>query len=182
MMNKANDGWILTYTGRKVYPLKPDHSVIDILDIAHHLALQCRFAGAVSSFYSVAQHSVLVSRNVPGYLALVGLLHDAAEAYMQDLVRPVKQLIPRYAKIEQAWLEMIDLEFCLKGKLARMPLAVLAADEAVLATEQRDLLRAFDAWAVRAVPLTKPIRPWTWQHAERSFLNRYDDLTQETKV
>jgi hypothetical protein len=70
-----------TFTGRRVHSLSPSSDEIDIDDIAHSLAYQCRFLGHTDGFYSVAQHSVLVSQMVPEQDALWGLLHDAAEAY-----------------------------------------------------------------------------------------------------
>ena len=82
--------WIQTYTGRKFYPTHPRAADVHILDIAHHLSLRCRFSGGCREFYSVAQHSVLVSQMVPEQDALWGLLHDAAEAYTGDLIRPLK--------------------------------------------------------------------------------------------
>lgn len=74
-----------TFTGRRIDTLAPDPCEIEIDDIAHSLAQQCRFLGHTDGFYSVAQHSVLVSGFVPDRDALWGLLHDAAEAYVCDL-------------------------------------------------------------------------------------------------
>jgi 5'-deoxynucleotidase YfbR-like HD superfamily hydrolase len=89
---------VTTVSGREVYPHAPDPSQIVIEDIAHALSLLCRYAGHTKEFYSVAQHSVLVSdllalnRDTAGRYALPGLLHDAAEAYLIDLPQPVKSL------------------------------------------------------------------------------------------
>src|SRR5690242_11754504 len=83
--------WMQTYTGRRFWPLDPRVDDIDIGDIAHHLSLVCRFAGACREFYSVAQHCVGVSYVCDPKDALWGLLHDAAEAYVGDMVRPLKR-------------------------------------------------------------------------------------------
>jgi uncharacterized protein len=83
--------WIQTYTGRRVYPLDPSPEDIDIADIAHALSNVCRFTGHVREFYSVAQHSVIVSECVPAPFALLGLMHDAPEAYIGDISRPLKK-------------------------------------------------------------------------------------------
>lgn len=63
---------------------------IDINDIAHHLSMICRWGGGTPGFYSVAEHSVRVAAKLPDKLKLWGLLHDAAEAYLGDHVRPMK--------------------------------------------------------------------------------------------
>jgi hypothetical protein len=88
-------GWIVTHSGRKVYPLAPEPGMFDLNDIAHALSNTCRFTGHCKKFYSVAQHSVLVAKLVrhqtgSDTLAMQGLLHDATEAYLCDVARPVK--------------------------------------------------------------------------------------------
>lgn len=97
-MKNTNDDWILTFTGRKMYPTNPTVSAKDsihIVDIAHALSNICRFTGHTRFFYSVAQHSVHVAARIfektgDNIFALAGLLHDASEAYLCDLARPVK--------------------------------------------------------------------------------------------
>lgn len=79
-----------TYSGGKFWPLDPRVEEVHLEDIAHHLSMICRYGGAVSRYYSVAEHSVLVSLYVPPEYAKEALLHDAAEAYVGDLVRPLK--------------------------------------------------------------------------------------------
>lgn len=89
--------WIQTFTGKKFYPLDPDPAQIDILDIAHSLAMQCRFNGHVKQFYSVAQHSVLLAKHFKRrgdelIYQKYALLHDASEAYLCDIPGPLKGL------------------------------------------------------------------------------------------
>lgn len=79
-------------SGGRWWPLDPRPEDFSIEDIAHHLAMICRYGGATRYFYSVAEHSVLVSRHVPPHLALHGLLHDMAEAVVGDTIRPIKTL------------------------------------------------------------------------------------------
>lgn len=84
------NNWIMTHTGKKFKPFNPRTEDIDIEDIAHALSNICRFNGHVNQFYSVAEHSVLVSVLCPEELKLKGLLHDAAEAYLGDVPSPLK--------------------------------------------------------------------------------------------
>lgn len=101
------DPWMLTSSGQKVYFLRPDSGSLNLGDVCRHLGNLCRFTGAVSQFYSVAQHSVAVGRMVQEHLnehgwekdskywnqILAGLMHDAAEAYVNDLSSPLKAAI-----------------------------------------------------------------------------------------
>jgi uncharacterized protein len=96
---------ILLISGREVNPFDMSEDDIDIMDIAHSLSMQCRFAGHIPAFYSVAEHSVVAVRlyaealqvapdelrGQHAYWSRSILLHDADEAYLQDLVRPVKE-------------------------------------------------------------------------------------------
>jgi hypothetical protein len=106
---------IRTYTGRfvDVFNLKPED--IDIVDIAHSLAHQCRFAGHIHRFYSVAEHSIMVAQNLPKPHKLTGLLHDASEAYFIDMPKPIKEAIPELVEIENNIQKVIaqkyDLHF-----------------------------------------------------------------------
>lgn len=85
--------WMQTYTGRKFWPLNPRAEEVYIEDIAHSLALSCRFNGHCKVFYSIAQHSVLVSQIVKPTQQLIALLHDSAEAYLGDIIRPIKRFL-----------------------------------------------------------------------------------------
>ena len=97
----------MTYTGRQFFPLTPRQEDIDIEDIAHSLSRLCRFNGHCKSFYSVAEHSYRISYIVPPEFALWGLLHDAGEAYLSDLPRPIKHQIPEFIEIEERLLKDI---------------------------------------------------------------------------
>jgi hypothetical protein len=104
--------WIETYCGIKFYFLNPTPEMVNIKDIAHSLSLQCRFSGHTNRFYSVAEHSVRVSRflfsTYGDYrLALQGLLHDASEAYLLDVPSPVKQHLGGYKSMEDKLQEVI---------------------------------------------------------------------------
>jgi hypothetical protein len=81
---------MITYSGIRFDPLDPRPGDVAIEDIAHQLGYQCRYNGAVREYYSIAEHSVLASEHVPSAFALEALLHDAAEAYVGDMIRPIK--------------------------------------------------------------------------------------------
>ena len=103
---------ITTYTGRRFDPLHPDPDAISAEDIAHALSLLCRAGGHFAHFYSVAQHSVncakeALARGYTKRVALGCLLHDASEAYLSDITRPVKAHLPRYLDIEKTLQDAI---------------------------------------------------------------------------
>lgn len=132
---------IVTYTGRVIKPLSPSPRDICIEDIAHSLANQCRFTGHVKQFYSVAQHSILVSEITDFDNALWGLLHDASEAYLSDIARPIKRgasiLAEEYAQIEERLMFTIARKFGLSWP---MPEDVSWADTVLLRTEVKELM------------------------------------------
>jgi hypothetical protein len=133
-------GWIQTWSGKRVFLDRPDRDVVEIEDIAHALANVCRFGGH-SHFYSVAQHSILVSelvREKDKSLALAGLLHDAAEAYLGDVVRPLKRILgASYSDLERAWMTVIAEKFSAPGVFDPL---VKEADNQALAIERRDVM------------------------------------------
>lgn len=182
-MSERNGDWMQTYTGRQFWPLDPRPEDVHIEDIAHALAMLCRFGGHATAFYSVAQHSVLVSRIVSQEYALVGLLHDAAEAYIGDMIRPLKHGTKMYEyrraeeRVSGAIAERYDLPWDGLGMI--LGAAVTAADNVALATEARDVMGGQRAapWGLRESPLHERIRPYGPETAERAFLARFKQLT-----
>jgi hypothetical protein len=174
--------WIQTYTAKQFFPLEPRIEDVDIHDIAHALSLLCRYGGHCEEFYSVAQHCVLVSYAVPESFALEGLMHDAAEAYLIDIPRPIKHsgLIEGYRAAEDKLELTIWMRYGLRVDL--LPLdqsgVIKMADRHVMRTEQRDLMKPPPVeWKDdRAGALPDRIETWPWRTAERKFLDRFNEL------
>lgn len=178
MIASKHTGWIQTYLGKQFWPLDPQHEDIEIVDIAHALSNLCRYGGHTNWFYSVAQHCVLVSEVVPPEFALYGLLHDASEAYLIDVPRPIKHAegMETYRKAE-AWLETViyerfGLDFIVPG-------CIKIADNQLLRTEQRDLMKPpLVAWEDNRVgALDQQIVPLLPEGAKALYLNRFHALT-----
>jgi hypothetical protein len=155
---------------------------IEITDIAHALSNLCRFTGHCREFYSVAQHSVLVSRNVPEEFALEGLLHDATEAYVNDMARPLKLQLRAYIKIEDALWPVVAQHYGLPEKL---PPCIKEADNRALVTERRDIMPKprghkdeWD-WAKDIRPWKETIYPEDPRTARTKFLQRYRYLVKK---
>ena len=101
-----NPDYIITYTQKQMSPISPSVEDIDIKDIAHCLSYMCRANGHIKNFYSVAQHCIscykeAVLRGFSERVAFALLLHDGSEAYLADIIRPVKKNISHYIEIEK---------------------------------------------------------------------------------
>lgn len=165
------DSWIQTFSGRRFWPLNPRIEEVCIEDIAHALAMKCRFSGHSRDFYSVAQHSVIGSLHCeePKWF----LLHDSAEAYLPDIARPIKKSVTGFGEIEDRLLSIIAARF---GLFDHIPVCVKDTDIVMLATERRDLMNPCEIlWdSINGItPLSMKIEPWTWQKSEHEFLQRF---------
>jgi hypothetical protein len=169
--------WIMTASGLPFWPLRPRAEDVRIEDVAHALSNLCRFTGAVREFYSVAQHSVLVSCVVPVEHALWGLLHDASEAYLLDLARPVKRL-PELAAYRGAEAAVMAAVCARLGLPLDEPDDVKLADRRMLRTEQRDLMPPELPGEGRGdvEPYPFLIEPWSPERARFEFLQRFRAL------
>lgn len=171
--------FIRTFTGKHFDYTNLNANHIDTEDIAVALSNICRFSGHVPEFYSVAQHAVLCSLIVPAEFAFEALMHDAAEAYCQDIPSPLKRLLPDYQRIESA----VDTVIRHKYNLPEiMSTPVKYADLVMLATERRDLeLDDGSAWPVlEGIPASDiitvtPLKPGL---AYGLFINRFYELTR----
>ena len=153
----------------------PATSEFTIEDIAHGLANICRYSGQCSRFYSVAEHSILVSEVAIGF-EFEALLHDAAEAFLGDITRPLKQLLPEYKRIEAEVERTILDRF---GVTWPLPPQVKQADLRVLAAEQRQIMpEGTDGWVrgQKVDPARIEIRHLSPDEAKCIFLERFETL------
>lgn len=175
--------WMQTFTGRSVYPLDLRPSDVDIRDIAHALSMQCRYAGHALRFYSVAEHSVHVAKWVldqtcDGFVAIEALMHDATEAYLVDVPRPVKPFLTGYKEAERRVAHAVAERFGLD--LAGHPSIVHEADNRILHDERAALMSSCDRdWNLKGEPLGVRIECWSPDRAEREFMALFDEFYGE---
>lgn len=171
-----DSSWIQTFLGNPFWPLDPRPEDIDILDIAHALSMQCRYSGHVHSFYSVAEHSIHISRAVSPENALWGLLHDADEAYMMDMPKPLKPHFPEYKRLAKNLMGCITQAF---GLPAEEPAEVKEMDTRILFNEREALLsKSVREWGLTGEPIPDlKIIGWYPGTAEALFMGRFTELT-----
>jgi hypothetical protein len=165
-----------TFTARQFWPLDARPDEVHIEDIAHSLSLQCRYAGHCRRFYSVAEHSVLIANWIwwhgSAADALCGLLHDATEAYLVDMPRPVKRSMHEYRLHEAALWKVIAARY---GLPEVMPDVVHEADNRIIADELVNM--APMAWHARHNdPLGVELQFWSPEEAEANFLATFEML------
>lgn len=168
--------WITTLSGQHFNFAKIEQRSICIEDIAGALSNICRFTGHLPEFYSVAQHSVQASYIVPPAFAFEALMHDAAEAYCNDISSPLKALLPDYRRIEKSVELAIAEKFGLPNQMSD---AVKLADLIMLATERRDFgLDDGTPWPILKgiEPLMFTVTPLPPREARVAFLRRYNQL------
>jgi hypothetical protein len=174
---------ILLANGKPFDLEHPDPSVIDIRTIAASLSKLCRFNGHVKRFYSVAEHCALVS-GIVSYdmrhpeLALKGLLHDATESFVGDMVSPLKRTQPAYKKVEHRVARAIKTAFSVPDGGNEM---VKRADLVAGATEAAQLMPPSPYWdgSFRgARPMEDPPRlGWSPRRAEAEYLDLFQEIT-----
>jgi len=165
---------ILLQSGEYFDFLNPDASVVCIEDVAHGLSQVCRFAGQTPEFYSVAQHCVHCSEIVPFQHAYAALMHDASEAFLGDVTRPLKALLPDYraleARVEASLMRRFNVPYPFAPE-------VKEADLAMLGAEQNQVMGNADNWG-NNLYADVHILPWPPKLAKQRFLQRFAELTQ----
>ena len=168
--------WMQTVSGRQFWPIDPRPEDVHIEDIAHALSMMCRFGGHCERFYSVAEHSVLVSEHVPPEDALWALLHDASEAYIADIVRPAKRFLSNYKEVEGRIMAAVCTAF---GLPAIEPPSVKRADNAILADEAAQIMGTKPKdWVLPEQPLGVIITGLSPENAKSLFIERFRALTE----
>lgn len=171
--------WIQSVSGKRVSVVQPEVSMIDIEDIAHALSLLCRFNGHGTKFYSVAEHSVHVSYEIRPDLALEGLLHDAAEAYLGDVPSPLKKHLVEFKVFEDRMEGVIAEAFGVKADNLKCP-ELKRADVQLLVDEKVALMAPEPApWPEGAPAAKQPerIQAWSSERSKEVFLARFFELT-----
>lgn len=161
--------WIQTYSGKAFVPMDPKARDVCLDDIAHALSMQCRYAGHCRRFYSVAEHCVLMSREVSVENQLWALMHDASEAYLVDVPRPLKPFLVGYKEIETKCMGVIAKRFGLKGDI---PEEVKRADNAILRDECEQNMSTPPAdWNLPPAGLGVTLQFWSPERAKAEFLD-----------
>jgi hypothetical protein len=176
----VNRAWIQTVSGGQFHILDPRQDEILIADIGHALGQMCRFTGHVRRFYSVAEHCVHASHIVPPVDALWALLHDASEAYIADLNRPLKHFTavgPTYLETEKKIMDAICIKFRISSE---QPASVTKADTAMLYAEKEQLMPPMTwemKWGNDSEPADIKVRCWSPEIAKVEYLHRFYELT-----
>lgn len=172
-MSTSHDTKIALHSGRLFDLVRPQDHAFDIEDIAHALSNQCRFAGQCRQFYSVAEHSILVSQMLSSY-QFEGLMHDASEAYIGDVTRPLKHLMPDYREIEEDIERAIAAAFDLHPNSTSL---VKKADMSVMLAEYMQLFPGAPLnLKIPVEPAPIEVLGYGPMKAKRLFLNRFRAL------
>ena len=178
------DMWMQLQSGKPWTFLRPKAQDVHIKDIAHALSNLCRYGGHTSRFYSVAEHSLIMSHLVPFDDALAALLHDATEAYLVDMPRPLKHILTNYKMVESITWAVIAQRF---GLPVELPSSVKRMDNAMLHVEREQLLAAPSygwmerEWGMGAARIPGPsfhINCMAPPEARTAFLERFSALTK----
>lgn len=171
-MRDTSGNFMTTISGKKIVydDLQPE--MFDITDIAHALSNICRFGGHINKFYSVAQHSVMVSNMVPKHLALAALLHDASEAYLSDIVRPAKRMLPQYKELELKLQSVIEERFRVKFDHEEIHIA----DNRALYVEAEHFYGDISDWGLDNFVWDGVVKPLPAEHAKLMFMCRFNEL------
>jgi hypothetical protein len=161
--------WMKTYTGQKFHFLDPDPDTIRIHDIAHSLSSLCRFNGHTQRFYSVAEHSYLVATLCPIRIGLHGLLHDASEAYLSDVIAPQKDLFKGYGEMER----VVQYAIYEKFKVTTDYDTVHQIDQRMCLTEGEQLMGGTEGWGINGDPFGFELNCWTPIEAENNFIDAF---------
>jgi hypothetical protein len=185
-INTLEPDCIETFTGRWFNVVNPVVDAVHIQGVAHGLSMICRYGGQCRVFYSVAEHSVYVSKALDHFndpvLSLAGLLHDGSEAYVGDVTRPLKKELEKYATIERLVQGCINRKFDIPVTADKFKDLIKLADNAMLKQEVTTLLpsqgKEFVHSILDYVPVSTPVG-WTPDEAKERFLSRFHELQRK---
>lgn len=181
-LHTAKKTFMQVHSGLDIDPFDPDPALLNISDIAHSLSKICRFNGHTLKFYSVAEHCIHVERLMPKNASradrIKALLHDAGEAYLCDIPRPIK-MRPEFKFVEDAELIIRGLLLTKYGLTVDMPAIIWSNDNQMLAVEAKQLMRDPKGWNLPKIP-----EQWSngqlpcWDHgtAFNHFMDRFVEL------
>lgn len=162
--------WTMTQSGIQFWPLDPHKDEIYIRDIAHSLSHICRYGGHCNRFYSVAEHSVLMASKASRKNAMWALLHDATEAYLMDLPRPIKPFLPGYAEAEEKLMKCIADAFALDYN---MPDEVRDLDDRIIRDEMEQNMCYVPDKYMEIEPLNIRLEYLNPEQAKAAFMREY---------
>jgi hypothetical protein len=176
----STEGWMETFTGKRFYSLNPKAEDVDIIDIAHSLSNQCRYGGHTNIHYSVATHCCVLSdymrrRSSSRRDALIALMHDAGEAYLSDIVRPIKHRVTQLKEVEAAIDRVVFEAFSLPAVLPQW----LKLIDSQIINDERSVVMSDSGndWSTSALePLGVVIPAWAPTRAKFEFLLRFYQL------
>jgi hypothetical protein len=176
-VHQCNDGVFNAASGTQINLNEPTPDMIRIDDIAAALSKICRFGGQTNAFYSVAQHSVLVAALAPEKLKREGLMHDAAEAYLGDVIKPLKVMLGyAYEKLELDFMDAINATFGLSFTPEAYAI-IKKIDMQVLELEHEALQVGYPGKLVAALGAHDLMMPgaWAWspQESQEIFLGEF---------
>lgn len=177
--------WICTQSGGRFDIFDPKPEAVSIEDIAHALAMNCRYNGHTDRFYSVAEHCVVATIYCEPQFAMDVLLHDAAEAYLSDIPSPIKQRWPEFSAHEDVVLRTIFEGLGVPWMSAEARAHIKSVDKRMLATEKPQLLpNAQDDWdcLVGVEPYRHRLICLGPRHAKNAYIHRFAELWRRLEL
>ena len=170
-----------TFKGRKFDPMKISEEDICIEDIAHALSLICRGNGQVKYFYTVGQHSINCAKEAKARgwserLQLICLLHDASEAYIADIIRPVKPHLTNYLEIEKNVMDCIQKVFRVWPLTADEDVKWKEIDDAILVYELKYLMQGEENRELPVLASVPDLEEKNWKSVQTEFLRLAAEL------
>tara|TARA_B110000902_G_C14047584_1_gene490362 strand:+ start:131 stop:670 length:540 start_codon:yes stop_codon:yes gene_type:complete len=167
--------YIGTFTNKKFHFMNPSVNEICIEDIAQALSMNCRYSGHVKDFYSVAEHSVIIADLVykethSKHEALSALLHDASEAYLTDVPRPIKPYLTNYVKIEASVEKIVQEKF----NISPMSKLTKYLDTHIVGAEAKLLFNVVPDWAHNYDDMCINIDSHSPKTAKAKFMKAFD--------